>query len=280
MAVEDEIKEFKQEHPHPDQDGRTSLFRFSRPTIPRDYLAHLFVDGKLHHALPSQFNDPFECRPHFQWPKKSEDIQRIRKYLIDVARREGSSRKDAQAMIAKSMAKKGFMREIIANSISKTLNKVRVCSFTSSKENLLFWAHYADSHRGFCVEYDATQLPISYAFKIHYSNEYPEVIYPAPSDATGLRPVLIKSKEWEYEDEFRTLLVPGVTRQLRNDGTSLILSGSEISDIYFGAFMKDEHKQLLLQLLAQGPFDPRVWEAKLSESAFKLHFELINNSSA
>lgn len=280
MSTEDEIKQFEQKHPHPDHVGLTSLFRFSRATLPLDRLRLLFVDRKLYHPLPNQFNDPFECKPHFRWPETAKEVQQIRKHLIKVARNEGKPRKMAEAVVARSIAKEGFVRSVIHGAVSRTLGEVRVCSFTSSKENLLFWAHYADSHRGFCVEYDATILPISYAFKVHYSKRYPEVKYPTPSDARSLKPVLIKSEEWAYEEEFRTIFIPKAYRQPKNDGTSLILSGNEIKSVYFGALMKDAHKKLLLDLIKQGPFNPSVWQTTLSPSAFELQFEPLENVDA
>lgn len=273
MSTDDELKYFGEKHPHPDRVGLASLFRFSRATVPIEYLELLFVEGKLFHALPSQFNDPFECKPHFRWPEKAKEVQKIRKHLIKVARNEGRPRKEAEAVIGQSMAKEGFIQNTIYDSVTRALGEVRVCSFTSSKENLLFWAHYAESHRGFCVEYDATVLPISYAFKVHYSSKYPEVIYPVPADARGLKPVLSKSKEWSYEEEFRTILVPEAARQPKNDGTSLILSGNEMRNVYFGALMEEDHKQSIIELLNKGPFSPGLWQTTLAQSEFKLKFE-------
>ncbi len=273
MSTEDELELFAKNHPHPDHVGVKSLFRFSRATLPLGHLEVLFVEGKLYHPLPSQFNDPFECKPHFRWPEKAKEVREIRKHLVKVARNKGRPRKEAEAVVAQGMAKDGFVRDAIYGAVSRTLGEVRVCSFTSAKENLLFWAHYADSHRGFCVEYDATVIPILYAFKVHYSNKYPEVTYPAPTDARGLKPVLIKSKEWAYEEEFRTIIVPEAVRQLKNDKTSLILSGNEIKNVYFGAFMEDDHKERILKLLNKGPFNPGIWQTTLAQSEFKLRFE-------
>jgi len=130
------------------------------------------------------------------------------------------------------------------------------------------------------VEYDATRLPISYALKVRYSKKYPEVRYPAPNDARGLAPVLIKSKEWAYEEEFRTILVPEAHRQPKNDGTSLILSGNEIKNVYFGALMEEAHRKVLFDLINEGPFNPGVWQTRLSSSAFELQFELLANGDA
>lgn len=279
MSSTEDLERFIKDHPHPDAVGLKSLFRFGRATQPLEYLSMLFVDGKLYHALPSQFNDPFEAKPQLRWPDKGKDVRKIRKYLTKVARLAGQSRREAESSIARAFARPGFMRKSIFRAVRHTLGEARICSFTSSKRNLLFWAHYAESHRGFCVEYDATVLPISYAFKLKYTKEYPTVSYPAPADARNFLPLLIKSMEWRNEEEFRTIFVPEANRQPKNDGTSLVLSGNEIRHVYFGALMKASHKDLILGLLRKGPFRPGIWQAKLSESQFKLEFEIIDAST-
>lgn len=38
--------------------------------------------------------------------------------------------------------------------IKKIQNTMKVCSFCESPRKLLMWSHYANCHKGFCVEYD------------------------------------------------------------------------------------------------------------------------------
>lgn len=176
------------------------------------------------------------------------------------------------------MKKPEFVRETIYNAIQKAFREIRVCSLTTNGTNLLFWSHYADSHKGFCVEYDATTLPISYAFRVQYQDNYPEAIYPGPSDARGFKPALVKSKVWEYEEEYRIILVPEASRQPRNDGASLLLDGKEMTNVYLGAGMADENKQVLVEMIDRGPFSPSIWNASLSRTSFELVFKLREES--
>jgi len=273
MSEAQDIKNFNRNHPHPDVAGVKSLFRFSRIDENHiEYLSDLFVDGKLYHSMPENFNDPFECKPFFNLPKSPSKVKAIRKHLINVAMRSGHTRKSAESLISGSMRKRGFIRETIYNSINKNLSKVRISSFTIKKENLLFWSHYADSHKGFCVEYDASVLPISYAFKVQYKDEYPEATYPPPSNELGFIPILIKSKAWEYEEEYRIIFIPEAKSLPKNDGTSLLLDGSEIKNIFLGANMSDDHKKTIVKMIATGPFRPGIWDVDLSKSSFKLKF--------
>lgn len=273
MTEAHELDEFNKDHPHPDIVGIESLFKFSRFDVNHiEYLENLFIEGKLYHSIPEFFNDPFECKPHFNWPSNPSKVRDIRKHLINVAVKNGHTRKSAESLISKNMSKPGFIQQTIYNSIQKTFSEIRISSFTTQKDNLLFWSHYTDSHKGFCVEYDSTVLPISYAFKVQYKDDYPEVNYPSPPNALGFKPALIKSRAWEYEEEFRIIFVPEAARQPKNDGTSLILNGKEMNNVYFGANMTDDNKQILIEMIERGPFNPGIWDVSLSKSSFKLEF--------
>jgi len=39
-----------------------------------------------------------------------------------------------------------------------------VCSFCESKKDILMWSHYADEHKGFCMEYSLTKNEINQEF--------------------------------------------------------------------------------------------------------------------
>jgi len=273
MSHEDDIQRFDQDHPWPHDDGVTSLFKFS--SVNRDKLSRLeqlFCDGKLYHSTPDQFNDPFECKPHFNWPKDPKKVAEIRKHLTQILRRNGISWKEAKRLVANSMRRPGFIHESIYTSAEHSFNRARICSFTTSNKNLLFWAHYANSHKGFCVEYDAKILPISYSFKVKYVDEYPEIEYPAPDDKRALSPALMKSTAWSYEEEYRSIFIPGAERQAKHDGSSLILNGSEMKNIYFGAKMTDDDKALIEDLVSKGPFTAKLWESNLSRTSFEIEF--------
>lgn len=281
MSWQADLKEFEARHPWPSQVGVTSLFRFQSVNYEKKhFLEHLFVDGKLYHATADQLNDPFECKPHFNWPSDPEEIRQMRKHLRGMLKARGLSHKKAEAQVSQLMSNPGSIHESILESALKTFSRARICSFTTSKRNLLFWSHYARSHEGFCVEFDATVLPISYAFKVDYVDKYPEIKYPAPSDKRGLRPLLLKSKDWEYENEFRTVFYPSTKVGPDNDGISLNLSGNEVKNVYFGANMQSEDKELIFSLVDQGPFAPSFWNAVLSRTSYTLDFEPYNEEGS
>ncbi|MDW6019955.1 DUF2971 domain-containing protein [Vibrio plantisponsor] len=269
-------EEFDRLHPWPDANGVSSLFRFmsinkKRPEI----LNTLFLEKKLYHSLATDFNDPFECRPHFVLDGKINNAKNIRDYLNRMVRKEYKfTFKQAQQFANETMTKPGCLNDVMKKANDGMLGKLRICCYTTNKENLLFWAHYANSHKGFCIELDATTLPVSYAYKVQYSEEYPLAVYPLPRDRRAFRFSLIKSKAWEYEDEYRTVFLPTAPAQVKlpHDGTSLHMPASTITNVYLGALISDEDKEILLEVIDKSEFNPVIWQASLSESSYNLNF--------
>lgn len=268
---------FSRNHPYPDQSGVTSLFKFMPVNLNNsDRIDHLLSDCRLYHSSPSQFNDPFECKPYFRRVLNPDNSKTLRKHLIRIAKKEGNSNKDAEAFASKQMQNPKKLNTVIQQSVNGTLADLRICSFTTIKENLLFWSHYADSHKGICIEFDATRLPFLGAFKVRYTHNYPEAEFPPSCFENTFVPALTKSVDWAYENEYRTILVPYAKNQPPNDGRSFLLERKAIKNIYLGARIDQKAKELVSNATDKGPFNPTVWQSKLSEQSYKLEFEKIS----
>lgn len=105
------------------------------------------------------------------------------------------------------------------------------CCFSERKDSSLMWAHYADSSKGFCVEYDFNSwdkkclqryllFPMAYSSKpvnisdwldddAHKSTKY-------PIEKAVLCAALNKSEVWSYEREWRLLyILPEISEQFQ-----------------------------------------------------------------
>jgi hypothetical protein len=266
---------FQRDHPSPATEGLASLYKFSKIDMSKqEHLRDLFIDAKLYLALPEQFNDPFECKPAFYWPSKPT---KIRTHLLEVARADERRSPFTVKKIVNDIMVHRDGPLGIGNNIKKTLSKLRICCFTQKPDNLLFWAHYADSHKGFCLEYDATLFPVSLASKVKYQDSYPTVEYPMPRDQRAFQPVLIKSLDWEKELEYRIVVTPSEKylkerNMLCPNSKLLSLPNNAIKKIFFGAKVDPNYKEFIKELIKQGPFNPTIWQATLSESTFELKF--------
>lgn len=65
------------------------------------------------------------------------------------------------------------------------------------------WSHYANSHKGICLEFDTLVDPEFFVYPINvvYSEEYPNLEFTDKKFATDV--LRTKSKDWEYEQEVR-----------------------------------------------------------------------------
>lgn len=105
----------------------------------------------------------------------------------------------------------------------KTVGKFRVACFTESPYFMLMWAHYANNHQGFCIEYEVPSYVEPYIQIFHnimpviYSNERVSVIEQC---VRSLQPpgltadilwdiykygLLMKSIDWKYQNEWRLI---------------------------------------------------------------------------
>lgn len=90
-------------------------------------------------------------------------------------------------------------------------NNSGVYSLSKDYKNELLWAYYANSHKGFCIEYDFNilkQYPCNEDnfFDVKYSKNVPIINLGSIFDISILKKSLVtKSLSWKHEDEIRIL---------------------------------------------------------------------------
>lgn len=115
----------------------------------------------------------------------------------------------------------------------ETTQHIKICSLSSSNDNILMWSHYSNSHKGFCIQYDFRNInlieifknknailkKVLYKDKINFSslygfllsdfqrqigniNEYYESMENNPD---FLYLFYTKYTPWKYENEYRVL---------------------------------------------------------------------------
>ncbi|MCZ9838877.1 DUF2971 domain-containing protein [Brachyspira hyodysenteriae] len=129
------------------------------------------------------------------------------------------------------------------------LNSIKVACLTKNYDNTLMWSHYADKHKGICVEYDISNIinkenyiirKVNYDMKAIVDENSINTIY----DINLLLDLFcIKSKEWEYEDEYR-ILYHDIERL--NNGKLIDLP---IKSICFGVETLEDDKKLIHDII-------------------------------
>lgn len=115
----------------------------------------------------------------------------------------------------------------------------------------LLWAHYGDSHRGFCLEYDIDllrdyKLQNEWLVNVDYSEQVPVITASDLYSKDAIKEVVAqkllgtKSRRWEYEQETR--LITGKTDLYEYDFRAL-------KGIYFGHRSTNRLRRLIMRLM-------------------------------
>ena len=157
-----------------------SLIKFcngSYSSKKNNYLDALEKD-MLWMSSPICFNDPFDCAININYEKiKFEQYSKTTHLLFEEkAADEFLNRTDVKSLFNKlvKLHKFNFMENA-----KNFCNNVFVSCFSeiSNLSSLRMWSHYANSHKGFCLEYDFFEIlkNISqgqHILPIFYSNNY------------------------------------------------------------------------------------------------------------
>ena len=178
-----------------------------------DRLITTLRDRKIWCSPPGVFNDPWDCKPCYNANLQDErERERHIKWYGQITRRQCPELPEAE--IAK---RQQFFRdnpnhfEERTNTMSPQMwsavsQQYRVYCLGPDVQNTLMWAHYADSHKGICLEFSTRNDVICCALRVEYRREYPLMRLYSDDPDENLIPLLTKSDVWSYEQEYR--LVP------------------------------------------------------------------------
>lgn len=160
--------------------------------------------------------------------------------------------------------------------------KMGIYSLSQSYLDELLWAHYANSHKGFCIEYDLDLLLESYksdtkfSFPITYTNKPPVIGLFDVATSRNNRIVKkmggFKSKRWAYEQEYRIL----------TDRSGLhTYNFQAVKSIYFGLRIEEKQKsEMMYRLRGRGIKYYQIQQTPTSYKFTISHVEDANGNEA
>lgn len=204
--------------------------------------------GELFYCSPARLNDPFEFRVSF--PPCSEE------YLTEFFPEVLGKHDDATNEVM----------QVLYEMLQKTISTFGVLSLSKLPASPIMWSHYADEHKGMCLEFDYTGSSET-GIDVTYSNHLPVLSDPKKklwSVANALQFMMTKHADWVYEKEVRFVRVDGEAS--RPYGEDL-----KLTSISFGArTIKDD--ECLVRALVKSA-DVQFFRAILSSEDFTVHFE-------
>lgn len=189
-------------------EGHRVLYHWQGFVEPR--LRETLQTNRIYCSSPAAFNDPWDCRPHFNSEvlDDPEECRRHADWAVDLCHRKTTmSELDLENMRRVLLTDRARAAELLrqnSDGIGQAINlRYRVYCLGPDVGNLLMWAHYADSHRGICLEFDLRNDALCGALKCEYSAEFPMMRLWDNSEAAALLVLLSKSDVWRYEQEYR-----------------------------------------------------------------------------
>lgn len=172
----------------------------------------IILDDRIFFAPASSFNDPFDLRPVFSLAaspeRQKEDFLRLSRkldpLLTEPQRETEAMRVMTSLMNDENLATATTAIQVIHNSYVRA--SVGVFCVSTKRDDILMWTHYADSHKGICLEFDGMQTLMANAQKVEYSQDrVPINLYSDANDVAMRKTLLTKSSHWAYEAEWRLI---------------------------------------------------------------------------
>jgi Protein of unknown function (DUF2971) len=211
-------------------------------------------------STPGSFNDPFDCGIHVDERKIEESVRGAveKAYLKAGKDREQIPPSDLEIYQEDRLAFHDFRR-----SLYELMQSVGILSLSRVNDDILMWAHYADSHKGFCIEYSRTSNNIlgKQAEPVIYQDEIPSLsIQNVTGSGNGIDKLwLTKSAHWSYEKEWRVI---------NTEGGKVFQFPCEIKSIILGLKMNEQNRYTIRRILTNRNVVFR--EAVKGEKQFRL----------
>ena len=164
---------------------------------------------------PGSFNDPFDCDLdllEFKFDGACEEVKaEVETMKSKLISEHGDSIKEAMESLHPEL-----LEELYKKSAMDKIERSRVCCFSKKMDNTIMWSHYADKHNGICLIFDLecedpfTKYPPNKITQGYVSYDSYKPYNYLQSKVDGIRNLfLTKSGDWEYEDEYRYIILDG-----------------------------------------------------------------------
>jgi len=233
--------------------------------IKNTWLFELLVKRKIRFKSILKLNDPFDGRT-----------------LVDTRFHSSNNRtkKELFKLHAKSLGsdirfltdKKRF--EFILKSFldirpGKLFN---IFCMSEIKDDILMWAHYADSHKGFLIIFDKSKLTPNkeLIIKIDYVNSFLPLKYFLSILKGNLKLATNflknKSSHWSYEKEWRMLAKKETDADV--DFEDFFFPKGSMVGIVFGMDMEEKFKRQIESIVQSEKLDLQIWQAVMDQHSY------------
>ncbi len=216
--------------------------------------SRIFTHSELYFASPTQLNDPWEAKPHIVIGDLGAPAYKVKyvtwvSQMMMASRPENDPEKVREWLENHTQERAEELAQEQRNGYQRSLEGYRICSFSDNVTHPLLWSHYSGSHKGFCLEFDASTDIFGHAMKVTYQTEYPSIDITEPDEDINLRlSVLTKAQFWAYEGEYRLVsMEPNEPGALPVNYHIFHFPTHLLTGVIFGCQMPQADKDLIMQ---------------------------------
>jgi hypothetical protein len=229
----------------------------------------LLTESIIRLNKPEEINDPFDLNIAPRCDLHDDDL---RQYIRSEMHNYNFTQQEKDA-ITIQLNDSAFLKPEFVNRIAPgMLSGIRshgIYCFSKYWQSILMWSHYADKHKGICVQFDFAQdsMLCKYLAEVEYSFEFPQVFFNDKNNYSKF--FRMKYMGWQYEYEFR-IIKP-------NSGKEFIkLPEQTIVGIFFGIKSEQSQIQNVLNWLSQRKVKPKLFKAIPVNQDYKIDRIPIN----
>lgn len=190
---------------------------------------------------PSKYNDPYDCSITITGEIVNNYIEQK---IIECESKTGKLND-----MSKKMLYDFLFSGLIERLNEHIQNSCLISCFSTKIDSMLMWSHYANSHKGFCLVYDISEVDKKSMIRknlypvIYDENKF-DIAYYLDDTLKPKYPCIAslcwKNKEWSYENEFRIILpCTGVNYEPN------LYKFIKPTQIYLGSNMSKEDKDII-----------------------------------
>jgi len=221
--------------------------------------------GLIRYTPALDFNDPFELNPiitplskrFIEYESSLSKDEKASLFFSEEDYKYSSDRCDQiatyKAKFDIEIAKQGILSLSSNNKINPLLT-VTIPDKSDPRTNLLMWSHYADSHKGFVIEFENGFVQGATVKKVNYSEIRHCITFEDIEENNFGNIFFKKSSEWCYEQEYRSILPLNKAHEIDKDNVHLFkINKKKVKSITFGSRMSEENKETVMNIIKLDP---------------------------
>ena len=223
------------------------FYKYIRSDIRYDRLSCLLIDSDFYLNSRVDFNDPFDSTANIQLNDSKKELRKKFETLIKSGLKNSNQNMDKweiQNKVSELMEKNQNTPYFLDDFMVNAVNEIGIYCLSENNASILMWSHFANNHNGLVLEFEVAEtidtfLGIS---KIIYSEKYPTLKFMNQKDNDHYNLVTTKSKDWEYEKEWRIIKPYGAKKYLA-------FKPSALRSLTFGCKADETVRKLVSELL-------------------------------